>query len=577
MTTTRLIRAGLEGAPLDVDVLVVGLGATGAGCALDATARGLSVLAVDAHDLAFGTSRWSSKLVHGGLRYLANGQVGVAHESAVERGILMEVTAPHLTHALPMLLPLDSRTGRRQAALLRAGVGAGDWLRIAARTSRETLPRPRSISATETRHLAPVLRPDVRGAILSWDGQLEDDARLVTTIARTAAGLGAEIRTRARVVELSGTGAVLRDELTGTTYDVTARAVVNAAGVWAGGLVDDVRLRPSRGTHLVVRGEALPGLQVALTLPVYGEHNRFLNVLPQPDGLCYIGLTDEPIDGDPPDVPEPSGSELDFLVATVSSNLAHPLTRADVVGAYAGLRPLLRAHGRTSDLSRRHAVLTSPSGVVTVVGGKLTTYRRMAREAVRRAVKWLRANDDDFEDDRNGAGTKQRPLPGADGLAEATLAGVARIGKQLIEAHGLDGDTATHLCGVYGVRATRLAEAIAADRALGERINRDLPYVWAEVDFAVDHDLARTVDDVLARRVPLLLTGRDQGLDVCERVADRMAARLGWSAAERGRQLDEYRVAVADSRRFRAPAGAATANAATAAAATANAATAGKE
>ena len=146
------------------------------------------MLAVDAHDLAFGTSRWSSKLVHGGLRYLANGQVGVAHESAVERGILMEVTAPHLTHALPMLLPLDAATGRRQAAFLRAGIGAGDLLRVAARTSRETLPRPRRISATESRHLAPVLGAGVRGGILSWDGQLEDDARLVTTIARTAAG-----------------------------------------------------------------------------------------------------------------------------------------------------------------------------------------------------------------------------------------------------------------------------------------------------------------------------------------------------------------------------------------------------
>ena len=198
------IRAGLDEVPTQVDVLVVGLGVTGVGVALDAAARGLTVLAVDAHDLAFGTSRWSSKLVHGGLRYLANGQVGVAHESAVERGILMEVTAPHLTHALPFLLPLDEHTGHQQAALLRAGVEAGDWLRIAARTSRKTLPRPRRVSATETRHLAPVLGAGVRGGILSWDGQLEDDARLVATLARTAAGRGAELRTRARAVTLTG-------------------------------------------------------------------------------------------------------------------------------------------------------------------------------------------------------------------------------------------------------------------------------------------------------------------------------------------------------------------------------------
>ena len=381
MTRGR-IRAGLDEVPGHVDVLVIGLGVTGTGVALDAVARGLTVLAVDAHDLAFGTSRWSSKLVHGGLRYLANGQVGVAHESAVERGILMEVTAPHLTHALPFLLPLDDRTGHRQAAFLRAGVEAGDWLRIAARTSRETLPRPRRVSATESRHLAPVLGAGVRGGILSWDGQLEDDARLVATIARTAAGLGAELRTRARAVEVTGTGATLRDELSGTTYDVSARAVVNAAGVWAGGLVEDVRLSPSRGTHLVVRGDAFPDLRVALTLPVPGAHARFLNVLPQPDGLVYIGLTDEAVDGEPPDVPEPSAEEVEFLLTTVSSSLARPLSRADVVGSYAGLRPLLKADGRTSDLSRRHAVLTSRSGVVTVVGGKLTTYRRMAEDAV---------------------------------------------------------------------------------------------------------------------------------------------------------------------------------------------------
>ncbi len=383
-----VIRAGLADAPTEVDVLVVGLGITGVGCALDAVARGLSVLAVDAHDLAFGTSRWSSKLVHGGLRYLAHGQVGVAHESAVERGILMEVTAPHLTHALPMLLPLGRSTGRRQAALLRAGLGAGDLLRVAARTSSETLPRPRRISATESHHLAPVLGDACRGGLLSWDGRLEDDARLVTTIARTAAGLGAEVRTRARAVELARHAApCCATSSPAQTHTVSARAVVNAAGVWAGDLVDDVELRPSRGTHLVLRADSLPGLGVALILPVPGERTSFVNVVPQPDGQVYVGLTDVPVEGHAPDVPEPSEAEIEFLLATTSSALAHPLTRADVAGTYAGLRPLLRAEGRTADLSRRHAVLTSRSGVVTVVGGKLTTYRRMAQDAVDAAVR----------------------------------------------------------------------------------------------------------------------------------------------------------------------------------------------
>ena len=186
------IAAGTDGLATSYDVVVVGLGVTGAGVALDAVSRGLSVLAVEAHDLAFGTSRWSSKLVHGGLRYLAHGQVGVAHESAVERGILMETTALHLTRAMPMLLPLTPAVSGGQAALARSGFVAGDLLRWSARTHRETLPRPRRVSATEALALAPGLRSaGLRGGLLSWDGQLEDDARLVTTIARTAASYGA--------------------------------------------------------------------------------------------------------------------------------------------------------------------------------------------------------------------------------------------------------------------------------------------------------------------------------------------------------------------------------------------------
>ncbi|MCZ4499741.1 MAG: dependent oxidoreductase, partial [Marmoricola sp.] len=202
MSPRGRITAGADGIPASTDVLVVGLGVTGAGVALDAAARGLDVVAVDAFDVAWGTSRWSSKLVHGGLRYLAKGQIGIAHESAVERGILMESTAPHLVHALPMVIPLTSDVSAAQAFLARRGVGAGDLLRRVARTKRETLPKPRRISATETRALAPVARADVRGGILSWDGQLDDVARLVLGIARTAADLGARVHTRTRVLEL---------------------------------------------------------------------------------------------------------------------------------------------------------------------------------------------------------------------------------------------------------------------------------------------------------------------------------------------------------------------------------------
>ena len=292
----------------EVDVLVVGLGVTGAGVALDAASRGLRVAAVDAHDLAFGTSRWSSKLVHGGLRYLAKGQLGVAHESAVERGILMTRTAPHLTRALPMVMPLGAAIGRPQATLAMQGIRAGDVLRRTTRTPGDLLPRPRRLSAAQTLHRAPaVTTHQLRGGLLSYDGQLEDDARLVTALARTAASYGARVLTHLRASDLRADGATLRDEQTGSTLTVRARVVVNATGVWAADLVPGLRLTPSRGTHLVLRSTSLVDTPVSLSAPVPGSVNRFVFTLPQPDGLTYLGLTDEPTEG-VPDVPDARGA-----------------------------------------------------------------------------------------------------------------------------------------------------------------------------------------------------------------------------------------------------------------------------
>ncbi|MET7462823.1 glycerol-3-phosphate dehydrogenase/oxidase [Nonomuraea sp. NPDC005501] len=378
-----------------VDVLVVGLGATGAGAALDAASRGLTVAAADAHDLAFGTSRWSSKLVHGGLRYLARGEVGIAYESAVERGVLLRHTAPHLVRAHPYVLPLTRDVSRAREAAVMAGYRLGDGLRAAARTPRPLLPGPSRLDARRTRRLAPFLRPQgLRGGLLSWDGRLLDDARLVVALARTAAAHGARILTRCRVLELTGRGARARDELTGEEFEIRARAVVNATGVWAGGLDPRVRLRPSRGTHLVFAPGTLPGLTAGLHLPVPGAGNRFALLLPQADGRAYLGLTDEPVDGPVPDVPEAPEEDVTTLLGLLNAVLDVRLPREAVAGAYAGLRPLLAAEGGTADLSRRHAVLGGERGrrggrgdaVVTVVGGKLTTYRRMAEDAVDRAV-----------------------------------------------------------------------------------------------------------------------------------------------------------------------------------------------
>ncbi|WP_435747968.1 glycerol-3-phosphate dehydrogenase/oxidase [Nocardioides sp. SYSU DS0663] len=492
------IAPGLDGVPVEVDLVVVGLGITGAGVALDAAARGLSVLAVDAHDLAFGTSRWSSKLVHGGLRYLAKGQVGVAHESAVERGILMEVTAPHLTRPMPMLLPLTSGVTRGQAALTAAGLRAGDALRRGARTSVETLPRPRRLSATETLALAPPLRPaGLRGALISWDGQLEDDARLVTTVARTAAGHGAHVRTRARVLSATGREVHLRDETTGGTTTVAARAVVNAAGVWAGDLVEEVTLRPSRGTHLVLRADVLAGLRVSVFAPVPGETNRFVLVLPQPDGTVYVGLTDEPVDGPVPDVPEPTEPEIGFLLDVVSAAFARPLHRDDVVGAFAGLRPLLHTggdtDGATADLSRKHAVLVGRSGVVTVVGGKLTTYRRMAQDAVDAAVAHAGLP-------AGPCRTRALPLLGA---APRPVLAELEQPERLVRRYGTDAELV-----LTSARETTGLD----DAALLAPVAEGVPVTLAELVFGVTHEGAADVDDLLDRRTRVGLVAADRAL-----------------------------------------------------------------
>ncbi|WP_018657724.1 glycerol-3-phosphate dehydrogenase/oxidase [Actinomadura flavalba] len=470
-----------------VDVLVVGLGATGAGVALDAAARGLSVAAIDAHDLAFGTSRWSSKLIHGGLRYLASGQLDVAHESAVERGVLMTRTAPHLVRALPFVLPLTPLVSRRQEALTRAGLRAGDALRAAAGTPRRVLPGPRRLSAVETRRTAPPVRgAGLRGGLLSFDGQLADDARLVTALARTAAAHGARVLTRCRALTLTGDGAQVRDELTGAEFGVRARAVINAAGVWAGGLVDGITLRPSRGTHIVVRAATLEGLATGLHVPVPGSTSRFLLVLPQGDGRVYVGLTDEPADGPIPDVPEPTAAEIGFLLDILGTALDVPVRASDVVGAFAGLRPLLDTGvpGETADLSRRHAVLTSRDGVVTVVGGKLTTYRRMAQDAVDAVAARFAAPP---------SRTARVPLVGA--------AGPDRLARL---------DAPARLVRRYGAEAPLVAALGAADPALLEPVAPGLPVLGAELAWAVRHEGALDAADLLDRRTRVGLVPADR-------------------------------------------------------------------
>jgi glycerol-3-phosphate dehydrogenase len=471
-----------------VDVLIVGGGVTGTGAALDAASRGLSVALVEAEDLAFGTSRWSSKLVHGGLRYLAKGDVGLAHESAVERGILMTRTAPHLTRALPQLVPLHPDMSTLDAGLTFTGLNAGDLLRRASRTPSSLLPRPRKVSGPEALALAPGLRrAGLRGGLLSFDGQLVDDARLVVALARTAAGFGARILTRARVTALSGTGAEVIDGRTGESVEIKARSVINAAGVWAGTLVDSVTLRPSRGSHLVIDGTRIGISTTALTVPVPGHFGRYALLLPQTDGRVYLGLTDEPVDGPIPAVPDVPESDVDFLLDIASTVLETPLTRNDILGKFAGLRPLLDGGAGTgsADLSRHHAVLTAPNGVITVVGGKLTTYRKMAADAVDAAIESTTLT-------AGPSRTTRLPLVGA--APRPTLSTL---------------DAPERLVFRYGTEATTIHAMALLDPDLAAPVADGVPITAAEVVWAVRHEGALDVDDVLHRRTRIGLVPAD--------------------------------------------------------------------
>ena len=472
-----------------VDVVVIGGGITGTGIALDAATRGLSVVLVEKHDLAFGTSRWSSKLVHGGLRYLASGNVGIARRSAIERHILMTRNAPHLVHAMPQLVPLLPEMSTASRALVRIGFAAGDGLRRLAGTSASTLPRSRRIDAQRAVELAPTVRTrGLDGGLLAYDGQLVDDARLVTAVARTAAQHGAKILTRVSAVEASGSSTVLTDTLTGETMTVTARAVVNAAGVWAGEVDPAIRLRPSRGTHLVFDAAAFGNPVAALTIPIPGALNRFVFAMPEQLGRVYLGLTDEDAPGPIPDVPEPSAEEVSFLLDTVNTALSVELGAQDVLGSYAGLRPLIESAGHTADVSREHAVTESSTGMLSVIGGKLTEYRYMAEDVIDHAVR-LRGLT------AGPCRTRNLPLVGAPANPVAALRTPAELPGSLVARYGAEAPNV-------------IAEASCARPT--EPVADGIDVTRAEFEYAVTHEGALTMDDILDRRTRIGLVADDR-------------------------------------------------------------------
>ncbi|WP_420098119.1 FAD-dependent oxidoreductase [Corynebacterium sp.] len=516
--------ASLRDGGTHVDLVVIGAGVTGAGIALDAVTRGLDVLIVDAHDIAFGTSRWSSKLAHGGLRYLATGNVDIARRSALERGILMGTTAPHLTHAVTQVVPVQDRYTRGQKTAPRVGFLAGDALRIAARTPSATLPPSRTVSRQRVIDLCPAVdTSDLRFGYLNHDGQLIDDARLVTAIVRTAAGYGARVVTHCRAVEAHGGSVVLQDELDAgsSPVTVTAGAVVNATGVWAGKLDPQVTVRPSRGTHLVIDAAKVGNPAGALTVPVPGHTSRFCFILPEQLGRCYIGITDEDLGSDTiPDVPEVPDSDVQWILDVVNQALAVDLTTADVLGAFAGLRPLVQfndpdngadgdAPASTADLSREHVILTGDgedANLITVTGGKLTEYRLMAEQTVDLVATRLR----DTGATPGPCLTTSLPLvgaPGAPGVREVRSSDLAGLPDSMIARFGHEAPDVLRTCPV--------------DRPL-EPVAPGIDTVRAEFAWHVTHEGALTVEDLIDRRsrIGLVDTDREACLATAQEILD---------------------------------------------------------
>jgi len=477
-----------DGAP--TDVVVIGGGITGAGIALDAVSRGLRVTLLEKHDLAFGTSRWSSKLVHGGLRYLATGNVGIARRSAVERGILMTRNAPHLVRAMPQLVPLLPSMGRMERAVVRAGFFAGDVLRKTAGTPGSVLPGSQRVSARRAVEMAPAVRREgLDGGLLAYDGQLVDDARLVTAVARTAAQRGARILTYTNASAATGTSLRLTDQLTGESFDIAAPVVINATGVWAGEIDPSLKLRPSRGTHLVFDAKALGNPVAALTIPIPGELSRFVFAMPEQLGRVYLGLTDEEAPGPIPDVPQPTPGETRFLLDVVNTALDISLDSADVIGAYAGLRPLIdTGAGHTADISRDHAVVESASGVISVIGGKLTEYRHMAEDVLDRAIelRGLAAGE---------CQTRNLPLIGAPANPGSTVAPMAGLPESLVLR--------------YGAEAANVIAKATCGRPV-DPVADGIDVTRAEFEYAVTHEGALTVDDIVDRRTRIGLVAADR-------------------------------------------------------------------
>lgn len=518
-----------------LDVLVIGGGVVGGGAALDAATRGLTVGLVEARDFASGTSSRSSKLMHGGLRYLEMLDFRLVAEALKERGLSLQKLAPHLVREVPFIYPLTHHVWERFYA--GSGVALYDAMSKASGYGAG-VPLHRHLTRRGARRIMPALRKDALvGALQYYDGQV-DDARHTMFLSRTAAAYGAHVASRTRVVALLRegdrvTGARVKDLESGDEFDVAARQVVNATGVWTDetqGLAGErgqFHVRASKGIHLVVPRDRIRG-DSGLILRT---EKSVLFVIPW-ERHWIIGTTDTDWNLNK-DHPAASRSDIDYLLHHVNKVLVEPITHDDVQGVFAGLRPLLAGEDEaTSKLSREHAVSTGVKGLVVIAGGKYTTYRVMAKDAIDAAVHAMSSQHDRKIPE---SCTEDVPLLGADGF-EA----VWNQRQKLATESGLGVGRIEHLLRRYGSMITELLDLIAERPDLGEPLTGADDYLRAEVVYAASHEGARHLDDTIARRTRISIETFDRGTEVAAEVADLMGEVLGWTKKQREREVDHY-------------------------------------
>ena len=511
------------------DILVIGGGVNGVGAALDAAARGLKVALIESQDIAAGTSSRSSKLIHGGLRYLEQYDFKLVREALHERELMVSTLCPHLVKPVGFLFPLTEKLKERTY------VGAGLALYDALRGFRRSMPWHKHLSQKQINEIAPSLRHDlVTGAIKYFDAQV-DDARHTMSVARTAARHGALIATRVSAQSLIREGKRVvgvnaLDLVSGKKIAIKAGATVMCAGVWSDQLHEQFDITPgynvtmSKGAHIVMPGSAIKsdaGIIVKTSVSV-------LFIIPWA-GKWIVGTTDTPYEGDRAE-PLASKEDVQYILDQANRVLKPKLKAEEIIGVYAGLRPLVANNksATTTKLSREHTVDRPAPGFVSIAGGKYTTYRVMAEDVIDRAVLELRRVTKDSV-------TEKVPLVGADGyfaLEQQT--------ERIAQETGLSVETVTHLLNRYGSLISEILVIIKEQPKLAKRLDSDLPYIKAEIIYAASHEGAQSVDDVISRRTRLSFEAINHAVHLAEEVATLIAPVLGWSAKERKASIAHY-------------------------------------